>query len=1258
MSVILDEHAYQLLRNNDPSYQVMTRVSDANNVYDVRQEYIKTGETRNDFATQLELWKENKGVLNDGRYVDLSNFFNNSVVSSDGNGVVVEQVPYFKFKTNAVLNYHTIIPPPDTFIKKQQKESVFDASGDRVVKTVEYNSNPLQRCDKLVQNEMDSLFVYVNGIKIPDIEVYVYASKSFTDVFIPEKYVGDIRKPSSLVDTVIHMDFRQAGSEQFYERLAITNSTFEIDLTEAKHRFKRSASKEITKDKIVIFADGLIHKATDISREGDILTITVPQNLVHKTVELYILGDIVHRHHHDEKYLNNTGSRVHFYLNDNYFADILSGPITKSAVSFYYKGMRVDDTKIVQTSRFSFEYIVDTEEYNQVEVDDTSIPIANTIYYTKDTSNNYVSLGRITQFEPDLLYFTKDISAKFDEEAIDFFIEDVGVKVDELGYKTYGDDYYLLNLLGVKRCVDMMKGTPTWSVFDDPAFNIGFKKVLSNDGELFDVQKAIDKYTHIAYNTPNSTQRAKELIKSRPTLLRRFLEQIKNPTKRFVIMGNEEDVTISSVYPLSDPEQLTYYKIYLNHLILDSKYYTVTREANKDFITISKDALLPLVQLPNGKGYSSGVNEVEVFQFDMTYREKTIFYDNVLTGGFDTLIDPHGQRYYRKTYNLADLPFEVGLVADDICAIEKVSKGWFDSRHDEFFYVYPGPEGYGWRPTKMFRVVEKTDNHLTIEIALHVYDELKTGGNFYLLAKQYNVSESIRFTNVDGTYMEENDLLIPVYSSYSHYKINDEGKKVFDYEDNYIPYINNSEPIISKNDRELIFGKDYTFTNPETNKQLTTSYVIFKTQPGHNDEIRIQFNSTKTNILLVGYDDLNIENRYGLLYLSELPYPVSTEYMNIYINGEKVSEYDVDILSDKLIRVHHITRPIRSVLITTNSQYKDSEILDYIDLYKETEFEKLLGQIFWNCDPSKIIDSNKPNVNYIYKVDPYYSEFVGELEHKYDNPFYKEYVSYIIENGHLFDGTSSFSLSVPEKENIPDEDVAAHHEARLNAEKFFNVYKSNHGLIPTVDSVLQEQNPFEENATNIFITDTLEIMYLNWLAASGKTRTYGFKGDNIDRHVLAYFSIFENVILNNRIDIVIDSGRYYDGLRPDVNNPPYIYDRDTQTFKVVYPGISAAERRRMFFEMLLQAIEAQDEDTPRYNPQTGEQPLVRVMCDNRLSNILYPEDFPFVPDAKGIIRTGTDVDICNYTVPDHKNVLLQNAIAAERAMRERIAGGN
>ena len=107
--------------------------------------------------------------------------------------------------------------------------------------------------------------------------------------------------------------------------------------------------------------------------------------------------------------------------------------------------------------------------------------------------------------------------------------------------------------------------------------------------------------------------------------------------------------------------------------------------------------------------------------------------------------------------------------------------------------------------------------------------------------------------------------------------------------------------------------------------------------------------------------------------------------------------------------------------------------------------------------------------------------------------------------------------------------------------------------------------------------------------------------------------------------------------------------------KVIYPGMSYNERRRMMFEMLIQTLESRqsEEDIKQFDEETKKDNLVISMCNNKLSNILYPEDFPLAPDKNGVRWTGSDVDICNYTISDSENSALQAAILAEQEVRSR-----
>lgn len=1130
MSVKIADDSYINLREHEPSYQAMIRNGDTSNTYDITQRFIKNKE-QNDFIDNFNNWNwnDNRGLLSDGTYINKRNFFSTSVSSLDANQnriLTVNNVKYFMFKMNCVLEKKTTRDISGTYISRKNDENIYqlawkldednntiyyyDTTGDvndngKISVTNTYSSYPLQRLDKLSNYELGSLFLYLNGIKIPDNELFVYATKTFTDIFIPLSYIGDIDNDKFETDITFTADIRQVGSEDFYFTTdSFSGKSINIDLSNSEYLYDKWKSNTVTVDKIVIFNDGKLVNAKSVQyTDNTKANIKIDFNtLLRGKIEIYILNNIIYRNHnnYDDISLNINSSKLYFFLNEKDFEqDFVNGPITKNAVSFFYDGKRINDELITQNSRYSFEYNIEDKN--------------------------------------------------FDQTKIDFFVEDINYRIDDKEYTMYGDDYYLLNMLGVARCVNKMRGGKSYSVFDQDNYLISFKDVLSNDGTLFDVPSALEYYKTLekTYNTNND--RCKQLIIKNQSLLREFMQQFVTPSKKFIINGNTNDVRFTCVKELPSEDALIYYKIYCNHILLETTDYTTEREGLIDFITVKKSAI------------SSGLNVFEVFQYDLTYYKQTVYrgkIDDTFTPNYDT----NGVSIisYSKVFKKSELPFGNDFLFDDISAIEEVHRDWFTKYDNEYYRVYPTNENKGYRLVKTFEITKVDENSVKITIALNAPTQVKN--YFFLLYKNYNIVNSFIYHNEDASYMADNDLIFPIYSQYVDYAYKSDGtkyvKEIFD----YIPYINNSEPMVTRNGKELIIGDDYLYITPEKSESVATSFIILKTQTNENDSIVAQFNSAKTNILVLGYNNLDIDNKYGLIYLSELKYPVDPNYMNIFVNGEKISKYDMTILSDKLIRVFNINRPITSLLITTNLDYKESELKEYISLYKESDFEKLLAKMFVNCDPSKNKSSSNLSIDYIYTVD---------------------------------------------KNN--------------------NNYETNHGFDLYVDDVQKAENPLKDSGNSNDEADILTVMYINWLNKSGKTRSDNYPEKNINPKVLKYFSIFENSVVDNRVDISVDSGRTYNGLPYDITGEPIKTGIDMKR-TLMYPGADVNLKRRYFYEKIfVPTIESQEEGKELQSTirdDTTIDPVFEAFKNTKEANILYCEDFPLMPDKNGIRWTGSN----------------------------------
>ena len=1161
----LIDNAYKKLCEHDSAYQAMSRVVDTSNIYDVHQHYVrKLSEGRNDFTEALKEWSDNAGILSDGVHLNKQDFFSNTYVKEDINhnkSVVSEKIKYFKLKTNMVLDFRNMKVARETYVSKINHKSIFeldyyyesdgtirfiwnpesqeDANQDdlstaygKKVKEEEISSYPLQRVDRLMIREKKSFFLYINGIKIPDNELFVYANRSWTDVFIPYYYIGNLDAGEEDLDIEFCIDVRQAGSEDFYYRnKEFTGKSITLDLSNDSYMYERFNRFKATNDKLVVFVNGFLESRATVNYaevENDrIITVELPFNVENQDIEIYLLNDVIYRYHLPDQllFVNSYKDKVHFFLNDDYFHDIISGPITKNAISFFYDGKRVDDTEITQTSRFSYEW-----KFN---------------------------------------------IADFDQSKIDFFVEDMNRMIDDPKYKTYGDDYYLLNMLGVKRCVDKMRGYPSYSVFDDETYEISFRKVLSKSGTQFDIQKTINYYNDLENNYHSDKARIQKLIADKPSIIRPFVEQnFTNPYKKMLFYGNDRDIVISSVYPYDKETQTMYYRVYLNHYLLSSLQYTVRYDKDVDIITIPKELL------------NAERNVVELYQYDMTFSNNSVYLGYVTDPGFTKKTLPNGVEVYEKFFRFKDLPFGEGFLDSDLAAVEQIKREWYSTSEAEYHYLYANKADYsGYRMVKRFYVADRNTEGITIHIALHEYEQHRTQGRFFIINKRYNVVENKIYYNADLSYFKENDLVFPIYFAYAEYnyetkldpytgrtvKVRSSLKEFYD----YLPYLNDSQPFVSKNGLELIPGKEYTYLTPEITDAVASSFIVMTAQTEEGDTVTCQFNSASTAAsVLLSYSNINIDNKYGLIYLSELKLPFSPEYYNLYVDGEKVSKYDIDILSDKLIRVHHIYRPIRSILVTSNFNVPLAKMAEWEKLYKPTEFEQLVERMFHNCDPSKTVESAYYGINYIYKIDP--NEFPVE-------------------------------------------------------------YEKNHGFIPEVDSVLQAENPLRgEDGRDAYDVDTIAIMFINWFNKSGKTRSIPHPDYDLNEFVARYFSIYEANQKKDRIDIFVDSNKVYDGVYPDIcNDLNYIDDVDaTKPLIPQYPGADYDLRRRYFFDMFKKLLdEGGDYAYDRVSDiEDDRKTWVDALTEMKESNILYPEDFPLEPDENGIIWTGTEEDI--VTVPD------------------------
>ena len=159
-------------------------------------------------------------------------------------------------------------------------------------------------------------------------------------------------------------------------------------------------------------------------------------------------------------------------------------------------------------------------------------------------------------------------------------------------------------------------------------------------------------------------------------------------------------------------------------------------------------------------------------------------------------------------------------------------------------------------------------------------------------------------------------------------------------------------------------------------------------------------------------------------------------------------------------------------------------------------------------------------------------------------------------------------------------------------------------------------------------------MYINWLNKSGKTRSDNYPELDINPKVLKYFSIFENTIVGNRLDIFMDSEKVYNGVPEDICGEPIKVTTEMKKL-LLYPGANKIIRRKFFYDnIFVPTINESEDIQASIRDSTIIDPVFEALKKNKNSNILYAEDFPLEPDKNGIMWTGSNKTIVCFPDPE------------------------
>lgn len=549
-----------------------------------------------------------------------------------------------------------------------------------------------------------------------------------------------------------------------------------------------------------------------------------------------------------------------------------------------------------------------------------------------------LSIDEITQEARQIYSYKRDVVESWANSC--FFIQDAEEDNNTL-YQSFNSDYYINGMLGNDRLLKAIKGEKTDTIFDNYIDNgVNYDKILTNDGERYDDILA-DRYIDKLLDTPpdeNYQTLTKELIRRNPSLVRNFLKLFAGTTTSYWINRVKNDETPIRVGAKSIcPEgKILNIKVYLNRDYIDYNKYTKTDENGT--VVLEFPASL----------FSEGINFLEISE---TIQETASNQINYLSYEVGDLLEPDSKDF------AATLPIARDIVDQYTDDVEK-HLVIFQMIEGLDGYLYPTDKKIGYIAVDDF-VIDQTESEYRINF------KTKPVKNFIVYFRNFSYNGSFRYEK-DGE--GATDSIVYMYSGS---------------DTNPIPIAPVGIPEVYVNNQYYIYGIDYVYSTPMDNAAIGGTLISFLRVLEKNDLVSLTFNGIE-NKGIINVSNMEYESKYGLLYFSTLEFPFHTDYLDLYIDGKKIFKSDIDIFSDKLIRVRHLEVPFKDLYLQTKFTCDYEDLTFFFDCYKEDEFELLLEKLFIAVDPVYLqYDTKTTHPDQIYEE---WEDTVGENNNKDPNP--------------------------------------------------------------------------------------------------------------------------------------------------------------------------------------------------------------------------------------------------------------------------------
>lgn len=823
---------------------------------------------------------------------------------------------------------------------------------------VEQNTSPtyesyVYTAENRAKSNETSIHVFVDGFKIPDSEIKFYPTRSNVDVFIPNNYLSLDSSHEVIVEKKRYDLFPYI--HHYAKRTS--DQRLSIELSTSQKKDVESLNSNLEKNVQIYINKKLYNSSRTISFTNNRLDIVVTSELNNSEVEIEFDPYVVwyfptsNVKYNDEKNI--------WEISEDYI-DSIHGPLSRFSCAFFINGLRVMNDNVIQKGRLHFEYdSTDETTDNAISfylsdrqlITDEDLILYGKDYYlynfigTRAINNalhttisgspfidegadkiiNFSTVKRIGSSKvvltlPEGLTFTDDGVQKLKVSVYKTTaVSDTRYSTDDTLTEIDPNDYVFdsttnpMTITITAPSSYMANGAPTNGVIEITSW-YDWDYVLNDYNQLF-TRKAAEDVLSVYNNVYDHSTKVAEMLKNRPYLMRTFLENY-----GYNIFNEEVEYDGTSAYVylgLPDTEDNGKSKIY--DISINNRHVP-----NSKVNIINKD-LTDVFEI-EGKYFDKGINDISIQIIESSDIEYLEFKP-------EDILDNDGIRCltFDEFKNIGDYTKNIILLVKVLEDDEDVGR-------------FPTASNVGYRIFTDYEFGPYDSDAGKISL---IFDKIPD--NDFIV---YNKNFSTSVAYVKPAMSSVTDVIIPLYMGA---------------ENNPIPYIPRGKIYVYCGNDKYIEGVDYYIKTPEDDPSIVGSYLIMKRIVLPGSQVDIYFSNYKTTPIYnkTGYFT---NNMYGLFYLNNLKYPFSTKYMNFYINGNKLSDNDIDILSDKLIRVHSVPVPMYDLVVESAFTVDDSELAPYITQYVPDKFEMYLARLFVGVDYSGSFEaSGNYDVNDIYK---------------------------------------------------------------------------------------------------------------------------------------------------------------------------------------------------------------------------------------------------------------------------------------------------